>query len=846
MPVSFLTVTQRESYGRFSAPPTTEELARFFHISDDDQSLITLRRGNHNKLGFAIQLGTVRFLGTFLSDPLDIPHVVLQTVAGQLKITEIENLQSYRVGEQRWEHASEIRERYGYREITDPKIGFRISRWLCALCWTGTDRPSVLFDRAKSWLLTNKVLLPGVTILERLIASVRNRMETRLWHLLVRGITTEQQERLENLLKVTPDGRNSLLDRLRSGPVRVSAPALVCALFRLEEIRNFSITFPAAMRIPQSRLTGLARYAATAKITAINRLPPMRRLATLVAFIHCLKASAHDDVLDVLDVLLGGLFKQAEKEDKRKRLRSLKDLDKAATQLADVSEIVLDTAFPDNKLREKIYAQVSREALEQALKEVRTLVRPQNNVYFRELEIHYRSVCRFLPPLLKYLQFESNQVGQPVTTALDWLRANESYSKKIQDAPRDVISKPWKYHVIREDGTLDHRAYIFCVLDELHTALRRRDIFVTSSWRYADPRSGLLAGVEWETTRPTICRTLGFSADPKPVLDSLAEELDQTYRAVIARLPNNSAVRFETVDGKIELILSPLDKLDEPDSLIALRKTVAQRLPRVDLPEILLEISARTGFADAFIHISEQAARASDITTSLCAVLLAEACNTGIEPLLRNDVPALKRDRLSWVDQNYVRNETISTANAKLVAAQSQIPLAQFWGGGDVASADGIRFVVPVRTVHAGFNPKYWGQKRGVTWYNLISDQFSGLNAITVPGTLRDSLFLLAVILEQQTELQPTQIMTDTGAYSDVIFGLFRLLGFRFCPRLADVGGTRFWRINPDADYGLLNEIARQKVGLDIIAQNWDDMLRLAGSLILGLVPATGIMLPNL
>ena len=33
----------------------------------------------------------------------------------------------------------------------------------------------------------------------------------------------------------------------------------------------------------------------------------------------------------------------------------------------------------------------------------------------------------------------------------------------------------------------------------------------------------------------------------------------------------------------------------------------------------------------------------------------------------------------------------------------------------DVASADGMRFVVPVRTVHAGPNPKYFGIGRGVT-----------------------------------------------------------------------------------------------------------------------------------
>lgn len=273
----------------------------------------------------------------------------------------------------------------------------------------------------------------------------------------------------------------------------------------------------------------------------------------------------------------------------------------------------------------------------------------------------------------------------------------------------------------------------------------------------------------------------------------MTDELDRTYRTVVSRLPDNPAVRFEKVGDKLELVLSPFDKLDEPASLIALREKVASMLPRVDLPELILEIATRTGFTDAFTHISERTARAADLHVSICAVLMAEACNTGPEPLIRSDVPALKRDRLSWTDQNYIRNDTLTAANVALVTAQSRFALANLWGGGEAASADGIRFAVPVRTVHAGPNPKYFGVGRGVTWYNLISDQFSGLNDITVPGTLRDSLILLAVVLEQQTDLQPTQIMTDTGAYSDVAFGLFRLLGYRFSPRLADVGGTCFW-----------------------------------------------------
>lgn len=148
----------------------------------------------------------------------------------------------------------------------------------------------------------------------------------------------------------------------------------------------------------------------------------------------------------------------------------------------------------------------------------------------------------------------------------------------------------------------------------------------------------------------------------------------------------------------------------------------------------LLDILLTEMFSDAARESDK--ARLQDLPTSLCANLIAEACNIGLEPLTRHDVPALRRVRLSWVNQNFIRNETLVDANARLVAEQNKIPLVQQWGGGEVASADGLRFVVPVRT-------------------------------------LRDSLYLLSVVLEQQPELYPTEIMTDTGAYTDVVFDCF-------------------------------------------------------------------------
>jgi len=64
-----------------------------------------------------------------------------------------------------------------------------------------------------------------------------------------------------------------------------------------------------------------------------------------------------------------------------------------------------------------------------------------------------------------------------------------------------------------------------------------------------------------------------------------------------------------------------------------------------------------------------------------------------------------------------------------------------------LASVDGLRFVVPVRTLNAGPSPKYLGYKRGLTWLNAVNDQVTGIGAQVVSGTPRDSLHILDVLL---------------------------------------------------------------------------------------------------
>ncbi len=144
---------------------------------------------------------------------------------------------------------------------------------------------------------------------------------------------------------------------------------------------------------------------------------------------------------------------------------------------------------------------------------------------------------------------------------------------------------------------------------------------------------------------------------------------------------------------------------------------------------------------------------------------------------------------MAHVDQYYVRAENHSAANAVLIGAHAQIPIAQAWGGraAGVGGWPAVRDTGAQRTINAGPSPKYFGYKRGIAWLNAVNDQVAGIGQMVVPGTPRDSLYILDIldILDTLLNLDagptPEVVTTDNASYSDMVFGLFALLGYRFC-----------------------------------------------------------------
>jgi TnpA family transposase len=866
MPVEFLTDDEAASYGAYMGPPSQAELEKVFFLDDEDRALVEKRRGSHMKLGFALQLVTVRYLGLFLEDPVDVPTVVVDFVAGQLGIDDPSCVKRYTEREKtRFDHAWEIQRACGLKEFTEAEAELR--EWVAARAKASGDGPKAIFNDAVRWLRERDVLLPGLTTLARLVASVREEATQQLWRKLEALLSVGQRGVLDALVEVPPGASVSDLERWRKGaPRRASGPSMIKALNQVSEIMGLGLAELGIEEVvPPRRLSELHRYGMTAKATALRRHPDARRLATLMATVRHLEARSVDDTLELLDLLMTTeLLNKANTPADKEKVRKHPRLTKATARLAVAVEALLDAEDwgSEEEVRvaevwEAIEAVVSRADLRAAVATVTEMVPPpgaetEADDWRAELVGRFSTVSGFVKLLTPVIEFGANAEGQAVLAAMRRLPdvlAYRTHKPPAALVPGDLIDPgvvpgPWKRlvfgHPAREDGTVDRNAYTFCVLEQFWRHLKRREIFADASTRWRNPQAQLLDADAWQAVKSDVLTTLGLPEDPDGLLAGHARVLDEAYRQVAGRLVVNDAVRIDE-DGKIHL--TGVKAIEEPPSLVDLRKRTAAMLPRVDLPEVILEVmSWEPGIAAAFTAASGGRSRLEDLDVSIAACMAAHAMNVGYRPIAKKGVPALEWARLSHVFQNYFRPETVGPANAPMVTRQTGIALARAWGGGMVAAVDGMRFVVPVPALFARPNRKFFGPKRGMTWLNAINDQGMGRGAKVVSGTVRDSLHMVDVIFGLDGGELPEIVVSDTGSYSDLVFGLLELLGISYRPALADLPDQKGWRINAEADYGALNTFARGKIDLARIRKHWPDILRVVASIYTGKVRAYDVV----
>jgi TnpA family transposase len=473
------------------------------------------------------------------------------------------------------------------------------------------------------------------------------------------------------------------------------------------------------------------------------------------------------------------------------------------------------------------------------VEETAKLIRPRQDEAIDFFGTRYSTIRQFAPVFLQTLTFHVQGPDDTVLRAIEVLRTLDRAPTRRPvptEAPMALGTDAWRPYIREQDGTISRRYYELCTLWALRSALRAGNIWVAHSRRYTNPETYLIPPAEWPRWRLEVVRQTGTPSQGLARLEAREAELDSAI-AQVERLVGrkDSHVRLE----EDRLVLAPLEAEPRPSSATALADRIAERLPRVALPDLLIEVDSWTHFSQHCVHAADAAGLQPALLPHFYASVLAHACNFGLEQMAH--LTDLVYDRLAWCTTWYLREDTLKAAVIALVNYHHHLPLSQHWGSGVLSSSDGQRFPISGKTRHARRMPPPLGYGMGITFYSWSSDQLSQYGTKYVPVTIRDATYVLDELCNNETELPIREHTTDTAGATEIIFALFDLLGYRFTPRLRDLGDRRLFTSGPiDMQrYPRLQPQLTHRINRPRILGWWDDMVRVIGSMKLGWVTAS-------
>jgi len=830
---SILSAAERESL--LALPDTKDELIRLYTLSDMDVSIIGQHRGSANRLGFAIQLCYLRFPGAVLGVD-DVPCLpLLHMVAAQLKVP-VQSWDDYGLREQtRREHLVELQTVFGFHSFTTLSHYRTALHSLDELAWQ-TDKGIVLASELVEGLRRKNVLLPSVGVIERICAEAVTRANRRIYAALTDSLSAVHRQRLDELLQRKEGSKVTRLAWLRQSPLKPNSRHMLEHIERLKVWQALDLPPGIERLVHQNRLLKIAREGGQMTPGDLAKFEVQRRYATLVALAIDGMATVTDEIIDLHDRIIGKLFNAAKNKHQQQFHVSGKAINDKVRLYGRVGQALLEAKQSGADPFAAIESVLSWDAFTASVGEAQKLAQPAQFDFLHRIGENYATLHRYAPQFLEVLKLRAAPAAKGVLGAIDVLRGmNADNARKVPvDAPTAFVKPRWARLVLTDEG-IDRRYYELCALSELKNALRSGDVWVQGSRQFKDFEDYLVPAGKFAAMKLASQLPLAVDTDCEQYLQGRLSLLKQQL-ATVNRLAAANELPDAIITTASGLKVTPLDVV-VPDAAQSLIDQAAALLPHVKITELLMEVDEWTGFTRHFTHL--KTGDTAPDKALLLTTILADGINLGLSKMAES-CPGTTYARLSWLQAWHIRDETYSSALAELVNAQLGQPFAGNWGDGTTSSSDGQRFKAGGRAESTGhINPKY-GSDPGRMLYTHLSDQFAPFNTKMVNVGARDSTYVLDGLLYHESDLAVEEHYTDTAGFTDHVFALMHLLGFRFAPRIRDLGDTKLFIPKGDASYDALAPmISSDRLNIGLIRAHWDEILRLASSIKQGTVTAS-------
>ncbi|CAM3546471.1 transposase (plasmid) [Xenorhabdus nematophila ATCC 19061] len=701
------------------------------------------------------------------------------------------------------------------------------------LAWQ-TDKGSVLATALVGNLRRKHILLPAPGVIERICAEALTRANRRIYDTLTEPLSDAHNRSLDKLLKRCENSNMTWLAWLRQSPTKPNSRHILEHIERLKVWQALKLPPGIELTVHQNRLLKLAREGAQMRPADLAKFEPRRRYATLVALTLEGIATVTDEIIDLHDRILGKMFNNARKKHQQQFQASGKAINAKVRLLGQIGQVLLDARQTGSDPFAAIETVISWDSFAESVTEAQKLTQPGDFDFLYRMGEGFTLLRRYTPEFLNILKLRAAPAAKHVLDAIDVLRnMNRNNARKVPaDATIEFIKPRWKKLVVTDTG-LDRRYYELCALSELKNTLRSGDIWVQGSRQFKDFEDYLVPPDKFARLRQASELPLAVATDCGQYLQDRLTQLEAQLATV-----NRMAQVNELPDAGITesgLKITPLDTV-VPESAQTLIDQTAALLPHVKITELLLEVDQWTDFTRHFTHL-----KSGDLArdkTLLLTTILADAINLGLTKMTEC-CPGTTYAKLAWLQAWHIRDETYSMALAELVNAQLRHPFAEHWGDGTTSSSDGQNFRAGSKAESTGhINPKY-GSSPGRMFYTHISDQDAPFHTKVINVGLRDSTYVLDGLLYHESDLRIEEHYTDTAGFTDHVFALMHLLGFRFAPRIRDLKDTRLYIPKSDTPYETLKPMIGGTLNIRHVYAHWDEILRLATSIKQGTVTAS-------